>query len=502
MTAGEAPRKNQTYTQILKSTMLMGGSSLVNVALSIVRNKTLAVLLGPDGVGLMGVYLSIIEISQAVAGFGVGGSGVRQVAEAAATGDETRIARSAAALRGISIILAITGALLLVALAAPLSTLTFGDQHHAAALALLSLAVFFRLLSAGQTALIQGMRGIGNLARINVYAGFFSTVVSIPLIYLFGEQAIAPCLVVITAISILPTWWYSRHFAAQPSSLTGNQFRKEAAALLRLGVVFMASALLTAAAAYAIRLIVLKAGSVNDAGLYQAAWAIGGLYAGFILQAMGTDFYPRLTAAADDKAECNRLVNEQTEVSILLAGPGLLATLTFAPLIMSVFYSAEFGGGVDLLRWICLGMMLRIVSWPIGFIVIARNAQLPFFLTEVAATLVHVGLAWLCVGQVGVSGAGMAYLGLYAWHSIIIYVIVRRMTGFCWSAANRRHALLFLPVSAMVYAANIVLQPPTAMIIGLVVCVFTGIYSLRTLADLLPPETMPAFIRGWITKSA
>ena len=40
--------------------MLMGGSSLVNVALSIVRNKALAVLLGPEGVGLMGLYGSIV----------------------------------------------------------------------------------------------------------------------------------------------------------------------------------------------------------------------------------------------------------------------------------------------------------------------------------------------------------------------------------------------------------------------------------------------------------
>ncbi|MFS8148262.1 O-antigen translocase [Rhizobium sp. BR 249] len=501
MTLRMIPPSGQTYTQILKSTMLMGGSSLVNVALSIVRNKALAVLLGPEGVGLIGLYGSIIDIAQAIAGLGVSGSGVRRVAEAAGTGDAESIARSATALRRISVVLGLLGALLLAALAFPVSNFTFGDYQHAGGIVLLALAVFFRVVSAGQTALIQGLRGIANLARINVLSGLFGTMVSIPLIYLFGAQAIAPSLVAIAAVSILPTWWYSRQICTHPAPMSARQFGREATALFKLGAAFMASGLLTFGAAYAIRIIVLNEGGVMAAGLYQAAWALGGLYAGFILQAMGTDFYPRLTATADNNAECNRLVNEQAEISMLLAGPGLIATLTLAPLVMSLFYSTEFHGAVDLLRWICLGMMLRIVAWPMGFIVLAKGAQTIFFWTEVAATLVHVGLAWLFVSKLGTPGAGMAFFGLYVWHSILIYVIVRRLTGFRWSRANRRHALLFLPASGLVFSASLVLPAWSAMVIGSVAVVLSGLYSLRMLVKLLPPESMPAIVRGWITKS-
>ncbi|WP_183844208.1 O-antigen translocase [Rhizobium etli] len=502
MTLRMIPPSGQTYTQILKSTMLMGGSSLVNVALSIVRNKALAVLLGPEGVGLLGLYTAILDIAQAIAGLGVSSSGVRRVAEAAGAGDEEKIARSATALRRISLVLGLLGGLLLAALAFPVSNFTFGDYQHAGGIVLLSLAVFFRIVSAGQAALIQGLRGIANLARINVLSGLFGTMISIPLIYLFGEQAIVPSLVAIAAVSVLPTWWYSKQISTRPPPMSAHQFGSEAKALFRLGVAFMASGLLTFGAAYAIRLIVLNEGGIVAAGLYQAAWALGGLYAGFILQAMGTDFYPRLTATADNNAECNRLVNEQAEISMLLAGPGLIATLTLAPLVMSLFYSAEFHGAVELLRWICLGMMLRIVAWPMGFIVLAKGAQTIFFWTEVAATLVHVGLAWLFVSKFGTTGAGTAFFGLYVWHSILIYVIVRRLTGFRWSRANRRHALLFLPASGLVVTAFLLLPAWSATVIGCVAVIVTGLYSLRMLVELLPPEAMPAIVRGWITKSA
>ena len=127
--------------------------------------------------------------------------------------------------------------------------------------------------------------------------------------------------------------------------MTASQMKEEAAALLKLGFAFMASGILMMGAAYAVRIMVLRMVGLEAAGYYQAAWTLGGLYVGFILQAMGADFYPRLTAVAKDNAACNRLVNEQAQISLLLAGPGVIATLTFASVVIALFYSAEFGRG-------------------------------------------------------------------------------------------------------------------------------------------------------------
>jgi hypothetical protein len=53
------PDKN-TYGQILKSSALIGGSSIINIGIRIIRTKAMALILGPSGVGLMGLYESII----------------------------------------------------------------------------------------------------------------------------------------------------------------------------------------------------------------------------------------------------------------------------------------------------------------------------------------------------------------------------------------------------------------------------------------------------------
>src|SRR3954452_4930169 len=112
-----APR--HTHAQILKSTALIGGSSIVNIAFGIVRTKAMAVLLGRAGVGLMGLYSSIADLTHRLAGMGIQSSGVRQIAEAAGSGEQERIARTATVLRRVALFFGLLGAVLLVLLLMP-----------------------------------------------------------------------------------------------------------------------------------------------------------------------------------------------------------------------------------------------------------------------------------------------------------------------------------------------------------------------------------------------
>jgi len=123
----------------------------VNIAIGIVRTKVMAVLLGPAGFGLFGLYGSIASLTQSLAGMGINSSGVRQIAEQSVREDAERIApKTTAVLRRTSILLGVLGAGLLIAFSRQVSTLTFGNNQHAAAVCLLSIAVFFQLISAGQ----------------------------------------------------------------------------------------------------------------------------------------------------------------------------------------------------------------------------------------------------------------------------------------------------------------------------------------------------------------
>ena len=490
----------KTYGQILKSSAIIGGSSAVNLGLSIVRTKVMALLLGPAGFGLFGVYGSILDLVRAIGGMGIHTSGVRQIAEADSSGNAVRLARTVTTLRRVAFICGGLGALLLVIFSRPISQFSFGSVEQAGSLVLLALAVFFADVSAGQAAVVQGMRRLGDLARINVRGALYGTILSIGIVLYFFQQGepergIVPSLVCVAAMTILTSWWYARKIKVEPVTMTTAEISAEVSGLLKLGFVFMATALMTMAVAYVVRIIVLRQLGESAAGYYSAAWQLGGIYVGFILSAMGADFYPRLTAVANDNAQCNRLVNEQTEVGLLMAGPGVLGTLTFAPLVIDLFYSTKFGPAVEVLRWICLGMLMRVASWPMGFILGAKGARKAIFLSELSMGLLQVALAWVCIKQFGLNGTGIAFFASYIGYGILIYLIVRSVSGFRWSQENKVIGFLFLLLISALFVGKYFLPGAAVVAGGVLITLAASYYSAKKLCALVPLDKLPKPVR-------
>jgi PST family polysaccharide transporter len=387
------------------------------------------------------------------------------------------------------------GAVLLVLFSKQVSVVTFGDAKQRGAVCLISLAVLFQLISAGQSALIQGMRRIVDLARMNVIGGFSGLIISVPVVYLLREKGIAVALVLVAATTIITSWWYSQKIRISAVRLTYGEIRLEAAGLLRLGVAFMVSGLLVPCVAYFVRVFLSRQLGIAAAGMYQSAWTLGGLYVGFILQAMGADFYPRLSAVANDNAECNRLVNEQALIGLLIAGPGVLVTLTVAPLVIALFYSAKFGGAVEVLRWICLGATLQVVTWPMGFIIVAKARQNLFLVSEILWASLATGLAWACITLWGLNGSGVAFFLAYVAHWIIVYPITRHLSGFRWSPENRKIGLTILSLIAIVFSGFYAMPSYWATSLGILAAALCSLYSFRVLAKIVPMRDIPRPIR-------
>jgi PST family polysaccharide transporter len=480
-----------SYAQILKSSAVLGGSSLIAVLLGVIRVKCTALLLGPAGVGLMGALSALVDVARNMAEFGVSRSGVRQIAQSVGSQDEQRIARTFVVLRRTMFALGVLGGAVLALCAGFLSRLTFETSDHATEIAWLSLAVLFGVLTLGQTALLQGMRKIAEQAKSAVAGAALGTLATVIIVYALGRDGIVPAIVATAALGFLAAAWYARGIRVAPLATGVGKVRAEAASLLKLGLSFMISGLLMAGAGYAVRLLVIRLDGIEAAGLYQAAWTLGGLYLGFILQAMGTDYYPRLVSKVDDHASCNRMVNEQAQVGMLLAAPGILATLVLAPALLQTFYSTSFASAADALRWMCLGMAMRVVTWPLGFVIVAKNLQAAFILIDLIWATVNVALSWWLIRRFGVEGAGLAWFLAYVLHAAVVYPFVRRITGFSWSRECLREIVVLVASSGMVFHALRVMPSVAAIVLGLVVLAICTIRALRQLAAFVDRDMVP-----------
>ncbi len=489
-----ANKSTSSYRQIVKSTTILGGSSVVNIILRIIRTKFLAVLLGPSGIGLLGVYISITEMGGAIGRMGIDNSGVRQTAESAAGGNEEKFAYTLFTLRCVSLLFGALGMGLFFALSSPICRLTFGSTEYTSDLMLLSVTILFDTVVSGEVARIQGLRKIGDLAKVNVLSALFGTALGIPILYFLGQKGIVPFIIAASAMSMVTAWWFARKIAVPRVRMHWGKIRAEAKPLLRLGSVIMVADLMTRATMYFLRVLVARRFSLEALGLYQAAMTLSSIYVGVILDAMVKDYYPRLTAAANDDSVCNELVNQQTEIGILLSVPGTLAILTFAPIVLQLLYTAKFVAAFDILQWQILGVLLRVVSWPMGFILQAKGLARLYLLTDLLMNAASICLVWAGISYFGLSGVGIGFFGMSVFYLAMMYCTARYLTGFAWSGANIRNALLILPAVGAIFVSGLFFDSFWCLIVKCVICASMSFYCVKRLIDIVSPDGFLSFM--------
>ena len=476
--------QERSYRQILRSSSIIGGASVINIAVGLLRIKVAAVLLGPAGVGLIGLLTNLASTASAVAGLGVGNVGTRQIAEAVGRDDAAAMAAARRALFWGSLVLALLGAAVFWSMRSVLAIRVLGDASLASEVGWLAIVVGLTVAAASQTALLNGMRQISDLAWVSVLSALLSTVLGIGALILWGRSGLIAFLIAAPFSSFL----LGHVFVARlpkiqapptPLPVLAGQWR----ILAKLGAAFMVAGLVVTLGQLLVRTLVQRQLGADALGYFQAAATISMTYIGFVLTAMGTDYYPRLTAAIHDHTAVNRMVNEQTEVALLLAGPVFLAMMGLAPWVIELLYSQNFHSAAEVLRWQVLGDTLKVVSWPLGFIILAAGSGRTFMLTETLAVSVFVILTWLGLPIKGVAASGMAFLGMYIFYLPMVYWLARYKTGFRWTSRVTCYIASLFFLCTLVNVASIWSEVLGASIGVLAACGWTA-YTIARLSRI------------------
>lgn len=429
----------------------MGGASIINTLASLIRNKIAALLLGPAGIGLIGLYVSLMSTAGTLVGLGFGLAGTRQIAAASARGDQAEIALARRALFWACLALAIIGGTIFFLLRSVLARSIFNDQAQASTVGWLALGVALSIAAGSQQALLKGLRHIGDLARIQIGAGILSTIAGTSFLLIWGSTGIIAFVLAGPFIALILGHWYvaklepiTRTQAAFPD--LANQW----VVLLRLGILFAASGLVTTLGFLFVRVLIQRELGPEQLGQFQAAWTISMTYIGFTLSAMANDYYPRLTGVIDNPAEARLLVNAQTELALLLAGPVLIGTLALAPWLIHLLYTSDFLPAVEILRWQILGDILKVASWPLGFILLASSSGRTFLLTESIAIGAFVVLTAITLPLIGVKATGISFSIMYGLYLPMLFCLARRRIGLVWTKPVKRQFWLLCGIAVVV----------------------------------------------------
>lgn len=471
-----------SYRQILRSSSIIGGASIINILVGLLRIKVAAVLLGPAGIGLIGLLTSLAGTAAVIAGLGFGNVGTRQIAESAGRDDATAMAAARRALFWGTLVLALLGAGIFWALRDLLALYVLGSASLAGEVGWLAVAVGLTVAAASQLALLNGMRRIGDLARVSVLSALLSTLLGVGALLLWREGGLMAFVIAAPLASFLLGHVYVARLPKLTMPCTPiHELAGQWRILVTLGAAFMVAGLTTTFGQLLVRTLVQRQLGSDALGYFQAASMISMTYIGFVLAAMSTDYYPRLTAVIHDHVAVNRMVNEQTEVALLLAGPVFLAMIGLAPWVIEILYSQSFHPSADVLRWMVLGDILKVASWPLGFIILAAGNGRTFMLTELLAVGVFVLLTWVGLLLLGIVAPGVAFLGMYAVYLPVVYWLARRKTSFRWMPTVWRH-LICLTLAALALVVITLGSLIAGAIAGLLMSACLGFYGFSSLA--------------------
>ena len=480
--------KQSSYRSIFKATSLFGSVQVFQIIIQVVKSKFIAVLLGPAGVGIIGLYQSGVQLVQNITNMGLASSAVRDVSVAFGLKDYNRINQVVTTIRRLVWATGLLGMIALAVFSPLLSKASFGNYDYTIPFIILSVTLLLDQICAGQKVILQGLRRLKELAKCSVIGSTFGLLVSVPLYYWLGVKGIVPTLILNSVCALVVSWMYSRRIPVQKVEQSTRETFQHGRMMLVMGISMSLSGIFATAASYVIRAYIRHVNGVAEVGLFQAGFMIMTTYVGLVFNAISTDYYPRLAAVNKDNSKCKEIINQQGEMATLILVPMLSICLVFMPVILKILYSNDFLRANDYISWACIGMYLRLAAWVISFSFIAKAESKLFMLNEALACIYYMGFSIVGYYLGGLTGIGIAFALNYLVYFIQVYLIACKRYGFQFS--NNFIKTYFSQLIGLLICLAIVLnftgwQKYTFGVVIIILCTSYCLFLLNKKIDLM-----------------
>jgi PST family polysaccharide transporter len=451
------PNINESHKQILKSTGIVGGAQVFSIIIGIVRTKVIAVLLGPSGIGILGILQSTVDLIRNATGFGINFSGVKDVAESSASGNQQQIAKTITILRSWALVTGLLGMLITIALCIPLSNYSFGNDSYALSIAIISLTLVITSISASQIALLQGLRLIGQMAKATILGALLSTIITLPLYWLLGINGIVPAMILTTLISLFVSWLFTRKIKIKKPDISFSDTFKGGWNMARLGFFIVISGFISIATMYIVRKFIVTKLSIDAVGYFQAAWTISTMYINIVLNAMQADFFPRLSAINKDNIASNKLINEQLQMALVVGSPMIISLISCAGIAIHVLYSSKFSTAISILQWQMAGSFFVLILWPMGVMFLAKNKGVFSIIINIVWSFTYLLLVFFGWEYFGFKILGIAYFVAAIFQLLFVFFSTRYLGKFSFSTINLHYIIIF-GVATLISMLNVLVN--------------------------------------------
>lgn len=403
--------------------------AVVAVAAGFASVKVTSVYLGPSGIGILSQFQYLMNVVLGFAASSTNTATVRLTAEYADSPSRFRAYVGTAA-RMLLVIGAVVS--LGVIVTAPwLATLLLADSRFAPAVALFGITYVFGLAHSFVLAIANGAKDFRSVTWINISTTIVALLMVVVLSPLYGVAGalVAVALTPLASAAMAMLWGRKRAWMPK-RPLAGGFSRRELGRFLSFFPMTLAFALLPSGAQLWARDLLAAQASWADVGLVQGVMRLSDMYLNVFVTVLSMYYLPRfaeLRLAQELGSELRRGLAVVLPIVIAISAALYLGR----DLLIRIIFTAEFLPMRELFAWQMSGNVLRVVSWLLGYVLVARASPFAMVLLEVANTSSFVVMAAVLIPANGGVGFTQAYAAsmLFATvvHAVWVALIYRRM---------------------------------------------------------------------------
>jgi O-antigen/teichoic acid export membrane protein len=397
-------------------------------ALIVVGSVALARVMGQDVFGELGIIQSTVGMIGTLAGFGLGLTATKHVAELRAN-DPLRAARVLALSSRFSIVASGAGAVTLAFAAPWLATRSLAASHLAGPLRVSALLLFFSGVSGAQLGALAGLHAFRSIAVVNVSYAAVSVPLSLLGAWFLGLEGVVWSLIAGMLVSCLIGRVATLRAASKaglPAHISG--WHQERAILWHFSLPSTLSAALVGPVSWGCAAILVNQHQgYSEMGVFNAAnqWFMGLM---FLPALVGQAALPLLAEQIGAKPQGGGLsvMRRMMTLNSLVIVPALVLC-ALSPLIMRL-YGPGFERHSLALVWSILTAAVVAVQTPVGQFIAASGRMWMGLMMNLGWATVFVAATLTLAGPFGAEGLAGARLLAYLVHSIWTLGFALRVT--------------------------------------------------------------------------
>jgi O-antigen/teichoic acid export membrane protein len=420
----------QPQTRAIYSAFFGGVAQLSKILVGFIYLKLVALYLGVDGMGQLGNFMSLVTLLSLLAGGGIVNGVIKYVAEFK---HQPRLLLRflwAAKTYSLSLctIIAVSGVVGSEAIALAL----FNSSRFQWLIIVLSLAQFTFAFTNLVTGTLNGLGETKAYAIIQIVGNLLLIPCAWWLISRWGLEGAGLGMIAVFALYALPAFkYYSRSsIGNKVKGLTYDSpmFRK----LLVYTVMASVGAFSVPAVEIIIRQALIGEVGLEAAGIWQASIKLSSAYMGFFVMFLAVYFMPMVSAENNTHRILGLVVKFMGVLGALFA-VGAVVFYSLRNYVIPLLLSPQFSVLGDYIQLQLFADALRVVTYVIGFVVVAKAALKIYVVSEVAQGLIFCGFSIFMIH----SGMGLKGV-LYANILMNLIYLVCSVIGFYYYVKRSR----------------------------------------------------------------